>query len=197
MTLAWLTYGIKLNLSFALHCEIYYNCDLLFSWDGIHLYLVIANEILTNLLKAMPSLNPYLLIGLTLHMSPNHKWVMNIIPHTCWAINGCELTSAITPHSWRAGTTRGGLLWWVRWDVGVVSKLAVGIEEIIILVGFIYFQLYYKTLSLCNKDYDIRLHTLSHCMCNTPGVTRTKTWAWHHMHWHVIMFVTPKMHPLG
>ena len=21
-----------------------------------------------------------------------------------------------------------------------------------------------------------------HQTCNTPGVTRTKTWAWHHMH---------------
>jgi hypothetical protein len=33
--------------------------------------------------------------------------------------------------------------------------------------------------------------------CNTPGVTRTKTWAWHHMHWHFIMYVTPRVCPLG
>jgi hypothetical protein len=55
-----ITYGIKLNMSFALHCEIYYNCELLFNWDDIHLYLVTANKILTNLLKAMLSLNHYL-----------------------------------------------------------------------------------------------------------------------------------------
>jgi hypothetical protein len=47
-------------MSFALHCEIYYNCELLFNWDDIHLYLVTANKILTNLLKAMLSLNHYL-----------------------------------------------------------------------------------------------------------------------------------------
>jgi hypothetical protein len=65
--------GIKLNMSYALHCEIYYNCDLLFNWVGIHLYLVIANKILTNLLKEMLSLNHFLLIGLALHMSPHRK----------------------------------------------------------------------------------------------------------------------------
>jgi hypothetical protein len=47
--------------------------DLLFNWVGIYLYLVIANKILTNLLKAMLSLNHYLLISLTLHMSPHRK----------------------------------------------------------------------------------------------------------------------------
>jgi hypothetical protein len=46
--------------------------DLLF-WVGIHLYLVIANKILTNLLKAILTLNHYLLISLTLHMSPHRK----------------------------------------------------------------------------------------------------------------------------
>jgi hypothetical protein len=60
-------------MSYALHCEIYYNCDLLFNWVGIHLYLVIANKILTNLLKEMLSLNHFLLIGLALHMSPHRK----------------------------------------------------------------------------------------------------------------------------
>jgi hypothetical protein len=33
------------------------NCDLLFNWDGTHLYLVTANKILTKLLKTMLSLN--------------------------------------------------------------------------------------------------------------------------------------------
>jgi hypothetical protein len=37
--------------------EFIINCDLLFNWDRIHLYLVTANKILNNLLKAMLSLN--------------------------------------------------------------------------------------------------------------------------------------------
>jgi hypothetical protein len=35
------------------------NYDLLFNWDDIYLYLVTADKILTNLLKAMLSLNHY------------------------------------------------------------------------------------------------------------------------------------------
>jgi hypothetical protein len=58
------------------------NCDLLFYWDGIYLYLVIANKILTNLLKAMLNFNHYLLIILTLYMSPTVSELMHIIPHT-------------------------------------------------------------------------------------------------------------------
>jgi hypothetical protein len=76
---------MKLNLICHLHCivGIIINCDLLFSWVGIHLYLVTANKILTNLLKVMLSLNHYLLISLTLHMSPTVSELMHIIPRTC------------------------------------------------------------------------------------------------------------------
>jgi hypothetical protein len=35
------------------------NCNQLSNWVDIHLYLVIANKILTNLLKAMLSLNHF------------------------------------------------------------------------------------------------------------------------------------------
>jgi hypothetical protein len=38
--------------------------------DGIYLHLVTSNKILTNILKVMLSFNHYLLISLTLHMSP-------------------------------------------------------------------------------------------------------------------------------
>jgi hypothetical protein len=51
------------------------NCDMLFNWDGIYLYFETANKILTNLLKAMFNLNLYLLMSLTIHMSPHHKRV--------------------------------------------------------------------------------------------------------------------------
>jgi hypothetical protein len=50
---------LKLNLSYALH-EIIVDFILLFLlWFGIYLHLVTANKILTNLLKAMLSFNPY------------------------------------------------------------------------------------------------------------------------------------------
>jgi hypothetical protein len=87
---------------------------------------------------------------------------MHIIPHTCWAMNFCELTLAITPNRWRAGAPRGGLL---RRGLGVVSQSAWCAKEIILLVRFIYYQLFCKTFSLCNKVCDIHLYTLSHCLC--------------------------------
>jgi hypothetical protein len=155
---------MELNLICHLHFTVGFiiNCNPLFSWVDINLYLVTANKILTNLLKAMLSLNHYLLISLTLHMSPTVSELIHIISHTCWAMNVCELTLAIIPHRWRVGTAGGGLQRWVWRDIGVVFRTNVGVEEIFILVRFIYYQLFCKTFSLCNKDYDIRLYTLSH-----------------------------------
>jgi hypothetical protein len=74
---------MKLNLICHLHCIVRFNinCDQLINWDGIHLYLVTSNKILTNFLKAMLSLNHYLLISLTLHMSSTVSGLMHIIPH--------------------------------------------------------------------------------------------------------------------
>jgi hypothetical protein len=50
---------MELNLICHLHCIVGFiiNCDQLFNWVGIHLYLVIANKNLTSLLKVMLSLN--------------------------------------------------------------------------------------------------------------------------------------------
>jgi hypothetical protein len=50
---------MELNLIYHLHCIVGFiiNCDLLFNWDDIYLYLVTTNKILTNLLKATLSLN--------------------------------------------------------------------------------------------------------------------------------------------
>jgi hypothetical protein len=39
-----------------------------------------------------------------------------------------------------------------------------GVKEII-LVRFIYYQLFCKIFSLCNKFYDIYVYTLNHCIC--------------------------------
>jgi hypothetical protein len=43
-----------------MHCIVGFiiNCDLLFYWNDIYLYLVTATKILTNLLKEMLRLNP-------------------------------------------------------------------------------------------------------------------------------------------
>jgi hypothetical protein len=52
---------MKLNLTCHLHCIVGFiiKCDKLFNSVGIHLYLVIANKILTNLLKVLLSLNHF------------------------------------------------------------------------------------------------------------------------------------------
>jgi hypothetical protein len=43
----------------------------------------------------MPNLNYFLLISLTLHMSPTVSEFMQIIFHTCRVMKVCELTLAI------------------------------------------------------------------------------------------------------
>jgi hypothetical protein len=90
------------NLTCHLHCIVGFiiiNCDILFNRVGIYLHLVITNKILTNLLKSMLNFNHFLLIRLTLHMSPTVSELMHIIPHTCWSMTIWELTLAITTPS--------------------------------------------------------------------------------------------------
>jgi hypothetical protein len=50
---------MELNIICHLHCIVGFiiHCDQLFNWVGIYLHLLITNKILTNLLKAMVSLN--------------------------------------------------------------------------------------------------------------------------------------------
>jgi hypothetical protein len=72
-TLTWLTYRIKLNLSFALHCGFIINCDLLFDWVGIYLYLVTANKTLTNFKKQCSALTISFGKPYTSH-EPHYKW---------------------------------------------------------------------------------------------------------------------------
>jgi hypothetical protein len=67
---------MELNLTCHLHCIVgfIHHCGQLYNWVGIHLYLVIANKILTNLFKSMLNLNHFSLVSLTLHMSVHRKW---------------------------------------------------------------------------------------------------------------------------
>jgi hypothetical protein len=63
---------MQLNLICHLHCivEFIINCDQLFNWVGIYLYLVIANKILTNLLKQHSALTIFLGKPYTSHVPP-------------------------------------------------------------------------------------------------------------------------------
>jgi hypothetical protein len=54
---------MELNLTCHLHCivEFIINCDQLFNWVGIYLYLEIANKILTNIFKSNAEPKPLVL----------------------------------------------------------------------------------------------------------------------------------------
>jgi hypothetical protein len=73
---------MELNLISHLHCIVcvIINCDILFIWVGIYLYLVTANKSLTNF-KSNAQLQPSSLVCLTLHMSPTVSELMHIISH--------------------------------------------------------------------------------------------------------------------
>jgi hypothetical protein len=72
---------MELNLICHLHCivGVIINCDLLFIWVGIYLYLVTANKTLTNF-KSKAQISPASLVSLTLHMRPTLSELMHIIP---------------------------------------------------------------------------------------------------------------------
>jgi hypothetical protein len=82
MTLAWLNYGtltqFVICIAWDLLLILFYYYLL---WFGIYLYLVIANKILTNLLKAMLSLNPYCWSALHITWTPTFGEFIHIIPH--------------------------------------------------------------------------------------------------------------------
>jgi hypothetical protein len=73
---------MELNLICHSHCSVgvIINCDLLFNWVGIYLYLVTTNKILINI-TSNAQLQPSSLVSLTLHMSPTVSELMHIIPH--------------------------------------------------------------------------------------------------------------------
>jgi hypothetical protein len=65
---------MELNSICHMHCieGVVITFVLLLNWVGIHLYLVIANKILTNF-KSNSHLQPSSLVSLTLYMS-SHLW---------------------------------------------------------------------------------------------------------------------------
>jgi hypothetical protein len=69
------------------------NFQLLLLWFGIYLHLVIANKILTNLLKAMLSFNPYCWSVLHFAWTPTFGEFIHIIPQN---LLSCDLLWAHT-----------------------------------------------------------------------------------------------------
>jgi hypothetical protein len=74
---------------------------------------------LTNLLKAMLSFNLYCLSALHITWISTFWWVhATLFPTTCWAMNMCELTLAVShPHRRRIGGLRGATQRGVRFLV--------------------------------------------------------------------------------
>jgi hypothetical protein len=98
----------------------------------------------------------------TSHELPPLVSLCTLFPTTCWAMNTCELTLAVShPHRRSTWGSRGAIQRGVRFDLGGVSQLTFW-RQGWILDPFI-FIFYFVRLPICNKysDYcDIYLYTL-------------------------------------
>jgi hypothetical protein len=106
----------------------------------------------------------------TSHELPLFVSSCTLFPTTCWAMNMCELTLAVThpPHTHRrrTGGSRGAIQRGVRFDLGGVSQLTLWRQGWTLVRSI--FILYFVRLPLCNNysDYcDIYLYTLCYYMC--------------------------------
>jgi hypothetical protein len=109
---------------------------------------------LTNLLKAMLSFNPLVLISFTHHMNSRLWWVhAHYSPQLIeqWTCVSSPLLSH-TPHKRRSGGSSGATQRGVRFDIGGVSQLTFW-RQGWILDPFI-FIFYFIRLLLCNKYSD-------------------------------------------
>jgi hypothetical protein len=116
----------NLNSICHLHCMgLCINFVLLFLlWFGIHLHLVTANKIWTNLLKAMLSFNPYCWSAFTSHELTPLVSSCHIIPHNLlsdehvWSHPYCH-TPPQEKYRWfkRSHTTRSSIQ--TRWRLPV------------------------------------------------------------------------------
>jgi hypothetical protein len=110
-----------------------------------------------------------LLISLTHHMNSHLWWVhATLFPTTCWAMNMCELTLAVSQppqekNRWFKRSTQ-----WGAWlDLGGISQLTLW-HQGWTLVCFI-FIIYFVRLPLCNKYFDyimtfISIHSVIICV---------------------------------
>jgi hypothetical protein len=137
-------------------------------WFGIYLHLVIANKILTNLLKAMLSFNLYCWSALHIIWTPTFGELMHIIPHNLlsdehvWA-HPCCLT--LPPQEKNM---------WFKWShasrSSIRSSWRLPVDFLAPRMNFrsCYIYLLFCRLPLCNKysNYcDIYLHTLCYYIC--------------------------------
>jgi hypothetical protein len=82
-----------------------------------------------------------------------------LFPTTCWAMNMCELTLAVShPHRRSTGGLRGATQWGVRFDLGGVSQLTFWRQGWIL--DHVIFIFYFVRL-YC----DIYLYTLCYYIC--------------------------------
>jgi hypothetical protein len=107
------------------------------------------------------------LVSLTLHELPPLASSCTLFPTTCWAINLCEITLAVShPHRRSIGGSRGATQRGVLFDLDGVSQLTFW-RQGWILDPFI-FIFYFVRLPLCNKysNYcDIYLYILCYYIC--------------------------------
>jgi hypothetical protein len=101
--------------------------DLLFIWAGTYLYVVIANKILTNLIKSYAQPQPHSLVSL-LHYT---------FIHTCWAMTVCELTLVTITLGQEQVPPEEGLWRWVRRCLGCRLPVNYGLWRIIVVIWYI------------------------------------------------------------
>ena len=89
----------------------------------------------------------------TSHELPPLVSSCTLFPTTCWAMNMCELTLAVSyPHRRRTGGSRGATNWGVRFDLGGVSQLTLWRQGWTLARSIFIF--YFVRLPLCNKYSD-------------------------------------------
>jgi hypothetical protein len=89
----------------------------------------------------------------TSHELPPLVSSCTLFPTTCWAMNVCELTLAVShPHRRRTGGSRGATPRGVRFDLGGVSQLTLWCQGWILVRSI--FIIYFVRLPLCNKYSD-------------------------------------------
>jgi hypothetical protein len=120
-------------------------------WFGIYLHLVIANKILTNLLKAMLSFNPYCWSALHITWTPTFgEFMPHYFPQLVelWSCVSSPLLSH-TPHRRSTGGSRGATQRGVQFDLGGVSQLTFWCQGWILVRSIFIF--YFVRLPLYNK----------------------------------------------
>jgi hypothetical protein len=89
----------------------------------------------------------------TSHELPPLVSSCTLFPTTCWAMNVCELTLAVShPHRRRTGGSRGVTRRGVRFNLGGVSQLTFWHQGWIL--DPVIFIFYFVRLPLCNKYSD-------------------------------------------